>query len=254
MAVPVKTVVGVPVPYRTRDEVVAAIAGGAGNGSPAFVFAGDMIVEHATAEVLELEIYEHDDDLRHAFEVASPYSTLTETDFEAIDRHGLCLYLVDDRGGSIEAARRMIRFAGALLERGGLAVKVESTGKAHSRSEWLDFAARTADDARVSIDALHEAFVVLVGSARNGYACGMHNLGLPDAACSRTPPGQDLGALLWAFTRYLLIEEPDLRDGHTFSLAPDAPCFRLELRPTDQFDPEDVFFNPFGAWHLTPLD
>ena len=83
-----KTVVGVPVPFTTVDEVTAAIAGATSNGSShgasGYLLAGDLIVEDATGEVLDLDIYEHDDALRFAFERAAPYSSLTDADLSLI--------------------------------------------------------------------------------------------------------------------------------------------------------------------------
>lgn len=246
----VTTVVGVPVMFESREEVTRAIAfAGSLPGRPAFLFAGAAIVEVGGSDgALTLDIYDRDERLRTAFAAASPYSTLTEDDLDEVDRHQLCLYLVDEQGGSIESARRVVRFARELLDAGGSAVKVESAGKAHSRADWV----RISD--RLDVESLVDAFVVLAGqSGGDAYSCGMHNLGLPDVDVLDAGDMSETGHLLSSSCRYLAIESPDLHSGETFSVARNEPVYRLQHGSCDRFAPDDLFHNPFGAWHLVPV-
>ena len=56
------------------------------------------------------------------------------------------------------------------------------------------------------------------------------------------------------FNMYQMIEQPQLASGHTFSLAPDTPHFRLLLSPDSRHDVDDPFHNTYGIWDLTPTD
>jgi hypothetical protein len=245
----VTTVVGVPVMFETREEVTRAIAlAGTASGGPAFLFAGMAMVEVGGAgDPLTLEIHDRNERLRAAFVAASPYSTLTQEELDQVGRHRLCLYLVNEEGGSVESARRVVRFARGLLDAGGLAVKVESAGKAHSRADW----ARIGD--RLDVESLLDAFVVLAGRfGDDAYSCGMHNIGLPDVDIAQARDMRDAGRLLWTFCRYIATEAPTLRDGETFSPAKGSPMFRLRHSACHRFPQGDLFHNPFGVWHLIP--
>lgn len=198
----------------------------------------------ATKEAFTLEIYEHDPNLRRAFSIAGK-GRLTEKDLEAIGSHTFTLYLVTP-GGSVDAARRMLHAAAGLLKAGGLAVKIESTGTAHRADQWAEFCVH---DHLVN---LQQAYVTYVGSKGLYYSCGMHNLGLSDALVDMGLHASEAAKLLHSFTRYLLIENPSLKDGETFSTDVDAPRYRLLHEPCKQYEEGDLFHNPFGVWKLTP--
>jgi hypothetical protein len=201
-----------------------------------------------------LEVRPHDPHLANAFRFAGAYSSFSDADFEAIAGHTHCLYLIDETGGSRDAASKMLRFASALLRAGGIAVKVESAGKSHTASEWLALAGQaTSPSSALEAIALYEAFVVLVGGQQTGYySCGMHNLGLPDARLPPGLPNDEAGALLHGFLRYLLIEQPAIHSNETFSLSADAPYYRLKHRDCHEFQEDDLFRNPFGVWEMHP--
>ncbi len=244
----VTTVVGVPGLWKDHADIVRSIPSPIAN--PQYLFAGQVIFELATKEGMIMEIRDHDPKLAAAFRAAGAYSHLAESDFEAITKHTYCLYLVDEHGGSLDAARKMMRFASALLRAGGLAVKVESAGKSHTAKEWTEYAKESANP-----QSLFEAFVVLVGGQRTGYySCGMHNLGLPDAQVPGTVPNNEAGAILRGFLLYMLAEKPEIRSGNTFSLTADGLIYVLTHGACEQFAEDNVFHNPFGVWELTPKD
>jgi hypothetical protein len=118
---------------------------------------------------------------------------------------------------------------------------------AHSPERWLK-----ACGSEEPSD-IYGLFIVLVGGAGRYYSCGMQNFALPDA---RVPAslGLERGAeTLNLFNLYQLVEAPELNDGHTFSVAEDAPRFRLKRQP---YEPgyEEPLLNPNGLWSLTPVD
>jgi hypothetical protein len=235
-----KIVLGVPGTWKSRTEIVTAIA----SKSQGFIFAGAILMELATKESFALEIHEHSPRLREAFELAGG-DRFEAADLDAIASHTFTLYLLGD-GGSLDAARKMMKAACGLVRAGGLAVKVETAGVAHTASGWTELA--ETDDPW----SLYRAYVALVGEGGTFYSCGMHNLGFRDAIVSANIGPEEAGELLETFLLYLLMESPVLKDGETFSLEPDAPRYRLASESCTTYPVDDLFHNPFGMWRLSP--
>jgi hypothetical protein len=138
----------------------------------------------------------------------------------------------------------MLRVGAALLDAGGIAVKVESSGAANSAKQWRELAGSK------SLYDTYRAFVRPYGGKDSFYSCGMHNLGLPDAAVPRNLDPPAAAELLNAFNHYMLREKPALEDGDTFSIAPDAPHFKLQKTACDTYKAGHSFHNPFGVWKM----
>jgi hypothetical protein len=135
--------------------------------------------------------------------------------------------------------------AAAIIEAGGFAVKVESSGIAHSAETWLDFARNS------HLNAAHPAFVIYVTGSET-YSCGMHVLGLPDAIMN-SDDSDNAVELLRVFTHYVFAEEPEIRSQQTFSAGPNEPGYRLTHERPGLYEVDDLFHNPNGYWRLTPL-
>jgi hypothetical protein len=234
-----KIIIGVPGPWATRSDMVTSIAQRSGG----FIFAGLVLMDTTTKQGFTLEVYAHDPRLHEAFRIAGG-GRISDSDIEAIAQHRHALYCLSS-GVSLEAARQMLRVGVGLLDAGGLAVKVESSGIAHSAARWRELAASDH-----LFDA-YTAFVTLIGGRDCFYSCGMHAFGLPDAAVPRDMDAQAAAQLLNVFNHYLLAERPSLADGHTFSVAADAPRFRLRKTACDTYEPEHAFHNPHGMWRFT---
>jgi hypothetical protein len=59
--------------------------------------------------------------------------------------------------------------------------------------------------------------------------------------------------LLNKFNYWRVIEPRELRSGESFSLDESSRAFRLQLKP-DEVNPEDdLFYNPYGVWHLETI-
>jgi len=235
-------IVGVPGPWKEHRDFIEALIG-AHQG--AYLFAGAVFMETATSHMCRVDWYGHDEDLRTAFEAAGQ-GKLSPAVLDAIDAHASTLYLIFDDAG-YATARTAARFAGALLQAGGIAVKVETAGVAHSPERWLQ-----ACESEEPFD-IYALFTVLIGGDECYYSCGMHNFALPDAQVPASLGIEDGAELLNYFNLYRLVETPDLDDGHTFSVAEDAPRFRLKREPyLPGYEPP--LANPHGLWSLSPLD
>jgi len=234
-----RIIIGVPGPWPTRSDIVTSIAQRSGG----FIFAGLVLMDTATKQGCTLEVYDHDPNLHDAFRIAGG-GRITGADLEAIALHRHTLYCLST-GVSLEVARQMLSVGVGLLDAGGLAVKVESSGVAHSASRWRELAASE------HLFDVYTAFVTLIGGKDCFYSCGMHAFGLPDAAVPRDLNAQSAAQLLNVFNNYLLAERPSLADGHTFSVAADAPRFRLRKTVCDTYEPQHAFHNPNGMWRFT---
>lgn len=190
--------------------------------------------------------------------------SLGPDDFAVIGRHATVLYVLGRNVTSAQApdsARDMLDLGRRLLEAGGTAMKCESSGIAHSRSQWIGLASR-----RDSWASLRDAFVQLpIRSEEGVYTCGMHLLGKPDLIMSealiesaRGPaesPVAPVIRLFESFALYLLAECPvgAFGSGHTFRVAADSPRFRVVWEPCAGYAPDDFLWNPFGRWRFAAL-
>lgn len=239
-------IIGVPGIWHNRSALVQAIASSniasSGNG---FIFAGAVLMDIATRDTWQVEIYPPDPRLLAAFVEASQ-GTISPDDLAAIASHTMTVYLTGE-GGSTEVAQKTLDAGTALLRAGGLAVKVESTGKAHDSKSWQAMAESGSGR------DLFTAFVTYLYDGDDLYSCGMHNLGLPDAVVPAPPSNRDRGFDLEIFLLYTLIERPNLEDNHTFSHAVDAPRYRLNREASRLYPKDDPFHNPYGVWRLSPI-
>ena len=238
-----KIILCVPGLWPTRSDLVTTIA----QHSDGWLFVGMILMEVATKRTCTLEVDGPDARLPAAFAAAGYGGRIDAKSLARIGDHRHVLYAVCD-AGSLDAARHAVRAGAALLRAGGLAVKVESAGLAHSSEKWAALAAdATAFDC-------YRALVTLVGDERLVSSCGMHAFGLPEVSCPGSVPFEEAGPMMNQFNLFQLIESPRLNDGETFSVDADAPRYRLRRRPCSAYPPDDPFHNPHGVWHLEPAE
>ena len=217
------------------DEIAVSAIG--------YSLSGTVLRDAETGFACELVLQAADPELPEDFAKAGPHWAATEA-MADIDDHASVAYLVGP-GGSREAAEAMMRAGAALIDSGGLGVKVDSTGIAHAPAYWIDMCEQ--------LDQLtaHRALVVYVAGAEV-YSCGMHNFGLPEAITSGGDKTQAADMLRF-FTRYLLERAPQLADGHTFSVSEGKPMYRVEKVAAIDYGEGSLFNNPYGAWRLSPV-
>jgi len=180
-------------------------------------------------------------------------STLASIDLARVAAHRRVLYLLSPNFRAREAAQvssELLEVARKVLAAGGEAIKCESSGIAHGK---------TLPDSPV------RALVQMpIGDRADLYSCGMHLLGHPDLVIARTAveqvfagaePAGAVAGLFVAFAEWLTGECPpgDMRSGHTFRTAAEAPRFRLSWEECRGYAEDDLFFNPFGRWRFVPI-
>ncbi|MFH1467120.1 MAG: hypothetical protein ABIO70_22240 [Pseudomonadota bacterium] len=245
----IETSLLIPGPWKSREQVAAAMAGLPASDGPRYRVDGEHLVQVTSGESVLWSWGPPAEGSRRGFELAGR-GAFEPAELDAIAACGGVVVLVDSDSGSPEAARRLLAFGEAVIRAGGLAVMVESAGLAHTGSAWRDLAAEAAEP-----EALLLAFVIPIGDPEDGYfTCGMHNLGLPDVLLPPVLEPEESGDLLDAFTFYMLAEEPTLEEGDAFAPAEDAPAWILERRDCEHFEEDSPLFNPFGLWLLLPED
>lgn len=233
----------IPGQWPDHTALVTAIA----TKSDGYLFAGGVMMHLVSQDGFEVHVDGVDPRVPRAFELAGRRS-LTPDDMLAIRAHTQVLYLIGP-GGSTHAARRVMLAGVGLLKAGGLAVKVETTGNAHNKSDWQKLAAYDGDE------ALYYGYVTLIGGdGGTYYSTGMRNLGLPDAIVQASPDRQAAADLLHYFLLYLLVEKPTLKAGHTFGLEPGAPIYRLSYEGSVYPETHEFFYNPYGTWRLSAVE
>ena len=230
----------IPGPWDSHEALADSIV----DSDSGYVLVENLLRDAETGHTCELVFGAADPEVSAAFRVAGPHWAASEA-MEAVGEHASVAYLIG-KGGSREAAEAMMRAGAALIDAGGLGVKVDSTGIAHGPAYWIDMCEQ------LPYLTAHRALVVFVVAGREVYSCGMHNFGLPEA----TMAAHDKSAaadLLRTFTRYLL-EAPGIDEGHTFSVSEGAPVYRIAATAPVDYGPDSLFNNPYGSWRLEPAE
>ena len=234
-------VIGVPGLWAKRSDPIAACA------PRGYLWAGNesVVVDPATSKPypFRAETYDPNPSMREAFDALSAGKISREV-LDRIDAHTMTVYAVTNEPPSVDLCQSLMRFAGALLDAGGLAVKVETSGVAHAAERWRELLALEIRDL-----AAYQALTIRIAAADLGesYSCGMRHFGLPDAIM---PGCGSETSTLDAFNKYMLLESPGIKDGQTFAAESGAPAYRLYHEPCAMFAPGHLYHNPFGVWRL----
>lgn len=233
-------VICIPGQWKSRTDLVQAIAA----LSDGYLFAGQIIMKLNSDEVFELEIYNHNTALIEAFRFASQ-GNFSEELLSQIGDHTFTLYVIG-KTGCLENVQSITSVTKALLRSGGLAAKVENSGIAHSKTYWLSINQEYYYD-------LFNTYITYGREEKFYYSCGMHVFGLPDAIVEIHLVPEAAADLMASFLQYCLIENPELKNGQTFSMGTDTPIYELEKLECVHFDSNSLLHNPHGIWKLKEL-
>ncbi|QDT25689.1 hypothetical protein Enr10x_09860 [Gimesia panareensis] len=237
-----ETIVCIPMPLKGPGEFRRKLVEVSGLK---YLYAADMLMSAEPSFSSRGEFYERDEQISLAFQLGGQ-GTITGEDVAELDTHQSVLYLIWSQTG-LDELYRLHALINVCLDCGGLGVKFENSGVAHSAREW-----RAKNFAENTLDLL-QSHVMLVGSETHFYSTGMHIFGLPDAAVPTTVDNREAGYLLTEFNHYQMCESPEFEDGHTFSTSADAPYYRI-FRKDDWINAdEECFENPFGRYLLEPV-
>jgi hypothetical protein len=165
----------------------------------------------------------------------------TAEELATVDGYTVNVFL-SGPGGSMDAARTMMRAAATVVRAGGAGVFIDNSALAHGAEHWL---AMTEDGGP---DALSFAFVGIIAERTDVWTMGMHVLGLRDVVMKRADADDfDIVEVI----RYLCREEKPVEDGHVLADL-DGPRFRAVVE--DGEGPAgSPMYNPFGRLRLVSL-
>jgi hypothetical protein len=206
-----------------------------------YMFAGMVLADVEAKDHVPVEFCAADSHIPKAFKIAGqgklPADVLTR-----LGGHTAVVYLhfpldlPDQR-------ERVLKFTQLIQRLGGLAVKLESAGIAHTWERWFALLSGSPFD-------VYCAAVVLIGDEDYYYSCGMHHFGVPDCEVPRSIPVAEAADLMNRFNFWQIVEHPKLSTGHTFSVTATAPHFRLSLQRDFRHPDDELFHNPHGLWRL----
>ncbi len=203
---------------------------------------GSALVHTATGRRFKFDVAGPDAEIAEVF---AGGGGLTEAELAAIADHDVKVF-VTGPGGSVEAARGVMRAAAALVRAGGLGVLVDNCGATHGPGDWL----KLADDDQPG--GVYWGLVSATGGADAVFSTGMHCLGFRDAEIPDPPPDLRAAAyLLHNFLGYSYQSGATLVDGGPLP-GWDGPALDIRHADCDRFEPGTPFHNPYGVWLLKP--
>jgi hypothetical protein len=153
--------------------------------------------------------------------------------------------LLSGPGGSMEAARTMMRVGAAVVRAGGAGVFIDNSALAHGGQHWLEM----TDDA--GPDALSFAFVAIIKGQAEVWTMGMHALGLRDVVMKHADVlAKDFDII--EVIRYLSRGEKPIDDGHIIADL-NGPRFQAFTQDSPEGLVGSPMHNPFGRLKLVSM-
>jgi hypothetical protein len=205
------------------------------------MFAGMVLADVEAKDHVPVDFCAADPNIPQAFEIAGQ-GKLPADVLSLLGEHTAVVYLHFPLD-LLDQRERVLKFTQIIQRLGGIAVKLESAGVAHSWERWFALLSGSSFD-------LYRAAVVLIGDEDYYYSCGMHHFGLPDCEVPRSIAIADAADLMNRFNFWQVLERPILSSGHTFSLTETAPHFGLSLQHDDRHADDSLFHNPHGVWRF----
>jgi len=192
---------------------------------------------------VEFGAMEADDQFAQIFRT-SCRQPATEAELATVDGYTVNV-LLSSPGGSMEAARTMMRAGAAVVRAGGAGVFIDNCALAHGGQAWLEM---TEDGGP---DAVSFAFVAIIRGATEVSTMGMHVLGLRDLVMKRADADADESAIIEVI-RYLARGEKTVGDGHVIADL-NGPRFQLFAQESDEQLAGSPMHNPFGSLRLLSI-
>lgn len=168
----------------------------------------------------------------------------TAAELAIVDGYKVNLFL-SGPGGSLEAARTMLRAGAVLVKAGGAGVFIDNCGLAHGGGHWLEM----TDDG--SPDAVSFAFAAIVRGKTDVWTMGMHVLGLRDILMKRADVERE-GFDIVEVIRYLTASERPIEDGHIIADL-GGPRFQASTQNAPAELAGSPMHNPFGRLKLVSM-
>jgi hypothetical protein len=230
----------VPGPWRSANELADALA----KAETGFALLDEETMVYVNKKGKERRFHwgvsEPDDEIADIFADTGRPSA---KEIEAIRGHA-CKIHVEGPGGSVPAAKAMMRAGTALLKAGGLGVMIDSSTAAHGPRDWM----KLANDKEPG--GLYWAYVAAARGPQNAvYSVGMHCLGFRDAELIGEPDLDWAGFMLHNFLGYTYQSGVPVLDGDPLG-DERSVLYRARHYPCHRFEPGSPLYNPYGVWRL----
>ncbi|CAH0230728.1 hypothetical protein SRABI96_02669 [Peribacillus sp. Bi96] len=231
-------IIGIPGKWKNRTALIQTLAS-KGEG---YLLAGNIFHNKDKNITFQAEVQDYEPTLKETFSYASK-GAFSESLLEEINDHTFTVYIIADISDTGNVTD-LIDAGAAILRAGGLAVKIETAGIAHSKMDWLQL------HHNPDILSVYAHFVTIIGEEDYYCSFGMKAFGLPDAVTLNTMSPKEAAALLNTFNYYHVGERPLFTNGETFSIQKDAPNYILTGLQDFRYEEDNPFYNPFGLWNL----
>lgn len=211
-----------------------------------YTILGNLMMNVESDSSFEVEVYEPEENLRQSFEHLGSGKADSKT-LQEIDESTVVLYLIAKKTG-LESVKELIRAVSDILRAGGLAVRIDTTGIAHSKESWLELERNVEDVVEV-----HRHFVTLVDYESFYSTFGMKSFGYPDVLAPSVSNREDSLAAVGSLSFYMVAQNPLLNSGETYSNGIDAPFFRMDIKEDDRYEDTHIYYNARGFVHLEAM-
>jgi len=236
------SVICIPGNWESRDEFILLII--AANNAE-YIAAGNILMNVKENKHYSIEFCDRDEKMKQSFKNAGMVTRVTNNFLDEIGKHKHVIYIIGSTG-NLKEAEYFAKAGSAVLKAGGTGIKVETTGKAFEKEEWLNL----VDNFKIA--NLSKMFIVdsIVDKEGTVYSCGMHNLGFRDTILSGEE-FQKAVDLISVFSFYRIIDKPIIQNNQTFSVDIESPKYRITDEPNQPNIGIELFENPFGMRRLT---
>lgn len=234
----------IPGDWLNLDEFIAALAA---TSKMEYMPISGLLLNSTRKTSFNYEFHDYDGKMKSAFEYAGLATRMSESDVNKVSEHKNVVFLYGPIGGLAEAYE--IALAGAaILQAGGIAIKIETAGKAFSKQTWYSMIENFEPL------NIYKMFVVdtITNSSGATYSCGMKNLGLRDFIVL----GEDFQNavdLISLIAENQIIHHTIFKDKEEISLDAGREVYTIRTQKNQPYDDRTLFKNPFGMWQLQRL-
>ena len=212
-----------------------------------YLAAGKVIFNPESQNGVEFDFRGHDERIPMSLKLGSRNTFSIDLENQ-INQHKSVVYLIV-KNDSIDDIKNSFHFVSALLSSGGLAVKIENSGKAHDITAWNEIISRT--DLHMILDLI----LICISSREEKivYTCGMQLLNLPDSCVVMSDDINYDWHIIYVLSSYLLIDKPIIKENQTFSEKSGAKGYKF-THMESLYDNDSWFYNVQGMWKLNPIE
>lgn len=165
-------------------------------------------------------------------------------------KHESMVYIVKDIL-TTEDFIDMLEVGKSLLNSGGLAIKVQTSGISYRKEDWIELCNRDySTDDELTFANLYTGFINLSSFPDNYSSVGMMSFGHPDVLLGIDEDINEAAFIINNINQYQVLNDRVINTGETFSLDEDSQWYRFNLVDDTRFNPGDSRINPLGIWRM----